>query len=168
MNRSEKQVEIDALHEKMAKATFVAAIAHDRLDASTAIELRRAMRAGKIDYKVVKNTLALRAAKGTAVEKLAASFAGPVAVAIGYDDVVAAAKTVVDFVKKAPLNLKVVSGVAAGEQLDASGVEALSKVPSLPETRAQLLAMFNTPASRIARALQAHVDKQGGTGEQAA
>lgn len=178
MNRSEKQAEIDGLHEKMARATFVATIAHDKLDANTAIELRRAMRAGKVDYKVVKNTLALRAAKGTEVEKLNASFAGPVAVAMGYDDVIVAAKTVVEFLKKSPEKLKVKSGVAAGQTLDAKGVEALSKMPGLPETRAQLLAMFNTPATtlvrllntpggQLARVLKAHADKQG-DGQQAA
>jgi large subunit ribosomal protein L10 len=178
MNRTEKQAEIDVLHEKMAKAAFVATIAYEKLDANTTIELRKAMRTGGIDYKVVKNTLALRAAKGTETEKLASSFTGPVAIALGYSDPVSAAKVVTEALKKSPEKVKLKTAVAAGSTLDAKGVEALSKLPGLPETRAQILAMIltpattlvrliNTPGGQLARVLQANVDKQGG-GEQAA
>jgi len=160
MNKTEKEAAVTALHEKMSKATFVAAVTFTKLDANTAIELRKAMRKAKIDYKVVKNTLAKKAAKGTDVSKLDAHFAGPVAVAIGYDDMVASAKALFDFVKKAPEGVLTIKGaVAGGEAYDTKGVEALSKVPSLPETRSMLLALINTPAQQIARAIQAHVEK---------
>lgn len=170
MNRSEKEAIISALHEKMARATFAAAVSFDKLDAATAIDLRRAMRSGNIDYKVVKNTLALRAAKGTAVEKLEDEFSGPVAVALAYDDVVAPAKIISEFLKKSGDKLKVKGAVAQGARLDAKGVEALAKMPGLPELRAQLLAMLNTPAAtlvrlintpggQLARVIQANADK---------
>lgn len=175
MNKSEKEIQINALHEKMAKATFVAAIGFSKLDANTAIELRKAMRNAKIDYKVVKNTLALRAAKGTEVEKLAAHFEGPVAVAIGYGDMVASAKALTEFSKTKPEMLQIKGAVADGQAFDSKGVDALSKMPGLKETQAQLLALINTPATMLARLLnepgamtarviQAHVDK----GEKAA
>ncbi len=160
MNKTEKEAAVQALHEKMVKAKFVAAVAFSKLDAQTAIDLRKAMRKANIDYKVVKNTLAKKAAKGTSVEKLEAHFAGPVAVAIGYDDMVASAKAIAEFFKKAPEGVLTVKGaVADGEAMDAKGVEALSKVPSLPETRATLLALMNTPAQQIARAIQAYVEE---------
>lgn len=172
MNKSEKEVAINALHEKMAKATFVAAIGFSKLDAFTAIDLRKAMRNANIDYKVVKNTLALRAAKGTDVEKIEAHFVGPVAVAIGYDDMIVTAKAIAEFLKTKPEMLQVKGAVADGQALDAKGVEALSKMPGLKETQAQLLALINTPAtmlarllnepgSQTARVIQAHVDKAG-------
>lgn len=160
MNKTEKETAVRELHEKMSKATFVAAVAFEKLDAQTAIDLRKAMRNAKVDYKVVKNTLAKKAAKGTAVEKLEAHFAGPVAVAMGYDDMVASAKAIAEFFKKAPEGaLRVKGAVADGEALDAKGVEALSKTPSLPETRAMLLALMNTPAQQIARVIQAYVEE---------
>ena len=160
MNKTEKETAVRELHEKMAKATFVAAVAFEKLDAQTAIDLRKAMRNAKVDYKVVKNTLAKKAAKGTAVEKLEAHFAGPVAVAMGYDDMVASAKAIAEFFKKAPEGaLRVKGAVAEGEALDAKGVEALSKTPSLPETRSMLLALMNTPAQQIARVIQAYVEE---------
>ena len=176
MNRTEKEEAVAALHEKLSKATFVAAVAFDKLDAFTAIDLRKAMRQGEVDYKVVKNNLALLAAKGTSVEKLADQFVGPVAVAIGYGDTVATAKTITEAFKKTQDKVRVKAAVADGEVHSAAGVDALSKLPGLPELRAQLLAMINTPATtlvrlintpggQIARVLQAHVDKQN---EQAA
>jgi large subunit ribosomal protein L10 len=171
LKKSEKAATIESLHEKMGKATFVAAVSYGKLDANMEIELRKAMRNAKIDYKVVKNTLALRAAKGTVVENLSAHFAGPVAVAIGYGDVVANAKSVTEALKKAPGEiLKIRGAVAEGSTLDAKGVEALSKMPGLKESRSMLLGMLlqpatrivqiiNAPGSSLARVIQAHADK---------
>lgn len=125
MNRTEKETTVQALHEKLAKATFVAAVSFTKLDANTAIELRKAMRAAKVDYKVVKNTLAKKAAKGTPAEKLDAQFEGPVAVAIGYDDMIVSAKSITEFFKKAPEGtLKIKAAVADNAALDAAGVAA--------------------------------------------
>lgn len=170
MNRSEKEVAVNALHEKMAKATFAAAVQYSKLDANTAIELRKAMRDAKIDYKVFKNTLALRAAKGTQVELITKHFKGPVAVALAYGDPVTSAKIITAFFKKAGDKLTVKGAVTENQAIDAAGVEALSKMPGLKETQAQLLALINTPAtmlarlvnepgSQVARVMQAHVDK---------
>lgn len=172
MNRSDKEVAVNTLHEKMAKATFVAAASFSKLDALTDIELRKAMRLSKIEYKVVKNTLALRAAKGTAAEKLADHFNGPVAVVLAYGDVVQSAKAVTEALKKAPEKVTIKGAVAEGAPMDAKGVEALSRMPGLNELRARLLGMLKTPATRLvqvinapgaslARVVQAHVDKAG-------
>jgi len=172
MNKSDKEVTIKGLHEKMSKATFAAAVSFSKIDADTTIELRRAFRKAKIDYKVVKNTLATLAAKGTSVEKLTPHFKGPVAVAMGYDDVVANAKSVTEALKKASEFVKIKGAVAEGSVLDAKGVEALSKMPGLQESRSMLLGMLlqpatriaqiiNAPGSSLARVLQAHVDKTG-------
>ncbi len=156
MNRTEKESTVQALHEKLAKATFVAAVTFTKLDANTAIELRRAMRAAKVEYRVVKNTLAKKAAQGTAAEKLDAQFEGPVAVAIGYGDMIQAAKSLTEFFKKAPEGtLKIKAAVAENAAIDAKGVEALAKMPGLPETRATLLALLNTPATTLVRLLSA-------------
>jgi large subunit ribosomal protein L10 len=173
MNKSQKETSVNELHEKMAKATFVAAVSHSKLDAETDIALRKAMREAKVDFKVVKNTLALRASKGTPVEKLAEHFSGPMAVAMAYGDVVAGAKAVTEAFKKAPTMITVKGGVAEGAAFDAKGVDALSKMPGLNELRAKLLGMLLQPATRIAqvinapgaslaRVLQARIDKEGG------
>ena len=86
----------------------------------------------------MKNSLALRAAKDTPLEKLAAKFEGTTGVAYTGDDPVALAKVLVDFAKDHPA--LVVQGRARLGQpdvLDAAGVKALSTMPGLPELRAQ-------------------------------
>lgn len=178
MNKSEKEAVVSGLKEKLEKATFTAAIAFNKMDAFTTIDLRKNLRNAQVDYKVVKNTLALIASKGTPVEKLESHFTGPVAVAIGYGDVVQVAKALTDAIKKTNDKVVIKGAVVEGNTLDAKGVEALSKMPGLNESRAMLLGMLNQPATRIAqvinapagalaRVLQAHIDKAG-EGEKAA
>ena len=71
MQRSDKQELIGELHAKLEKAAIVAAVAYTTIDAEATVKLRKTFRDGKVDYKVVKNTLARLAAKGTPAEKLA-------------------------------------------------------------------------------------------------
>src|SRR5512141_396469 len=97
--------------------------------------LRKKLRDAKIDYRVVKNTLAARAAKGTSVEPLAEKFVGPTAIVMSYDDVVAPAKLLADFMKDRE-NFKIRMAVVEGKVVDAKGVQALSKLPGLNELRA--------------------------------
>jgi large subunit ribosomal protein L10 len=143
------------------------------LSVPAATEFRRKMRASGSRYRVVKNSLALRAAKGTALEKLEAKLEGTTGIAYSGDDPVALAKVLVDFAKEHPA-LSVKGGVVAGSQLlDAEGVKALSTMPGLPELRAkllgllmgpaqQLVSLLNEPATQTVRVLKAHGDKLEG------
>jgi large subunit ribosomal protein L10 len=132
--------------------------------------LRKKLRDAGVDYKVLKNTLAKRAAKGTPVEVVSDDFTGPVAAILGYEDVVTPAKVLSEFIKDLEA-IKVRSAMVDGRRIDAKGVVALSKMPGLNELRAQLLGMLNQPAgklvrtiaapgSQLARVLQANVDQQ--------
>lgn len=150
MNRTEKEQVIGELHEKMARVK-AAIVAEPRgIDVATVTELRRKMREARIDYRVVKNTLAARAAKGTPVEPLAEKFVGPTALVMSYDDVIAPAKLLAEFMKDRD-TLAIRSAVVDGRVIDARGVEALAKLPGLPELRARLLGMLTQPATRLAR-----------------
>jgi len=173
LNRNEKAESIKTLSAKFQKAQVAIVAEYNKLDVASVTELRKKMRAAKVDYKVVKNTLAKRAAKGTSIEKVEDILAGPTALVLGYDDPVAPAKVLQEFLKdlKDKDSLKVRGAVVNGNRVDAKGVEALSKMPGLPELRATLLRMINTPATQLARVIaapgtqlarviQAHVDKQ--------
>jgi large subunit ribosomal protein L10 len=168
--KSEKEELIKELNEKFSRAQTAIVAEFSKLNVETVTKLRKKFRDGKVDYKVLKNTLAKRAAKGTPVEVIAEDFVGPVAIAISYDDVVAPAKILTDFIKDLE-TIKVRSASVQGRRVNAEGVKALAKMPGLPELRAQLLGMLNQPAgklvrtiaapgSQLARVLQANVDKQ--------
>lgn len=150
MNRTDKETVIAELHAKMAKAR-AAIVAEPRgLDVETVTALRKKLRDAKVEYRVVKNTLAARAAKGTPVEAVADKFVGPTALVMSYDDVVAPAKLLTEFMKDRE-NFAIRGGVVEGTLVDAKGVAALAKLPSLNELRAQILGMLAQPATKLAR-----------------
>jgi large subunit ribosomal protein L10 len=171
MNRSEKQQLIDELHQEFARAPHAILVDYRGLSVPAVTEFRRKVRQSGSSYRVVKNSLARRAAKGTPLEKLEKSFEQMTGVACSADDPVALAKMLVDFAKDNP-SLVVRAGIVAGDQvLDPEGVKALSSMPSLPELRARLLGLLkapagqlvrllNTPAGQLARVLKAHQEKQ--------
>jgi large subunit ribosomal protein L10 len=150
MNRTEKEGVVGALHAKMAKAR-VAILAEPRgLDVETVTVLRKKLRDQKVEYRVVKNTLAARAAKGTPVEVVADKFVGPTALVMSYDDVVAPAKLLVEFMKDRE-DLAIRWAVVEGKLLDAKGVQALARMPGLNELRAQVMGLIAQPATKLAR-----------------
>ncbi len=152
MLKSEKEVMIKDLADKFARAKSLVVAQVGKMDVETVTKLRKKLREGGVEYKVLKNTLAKRAAKGTSVELVADDFVGPVSVSISYKDVIAPAKILVDFTKDLE-TLKIKSAVVEGKKTDVNGVKALAKLPGLNELRAKLLGMFNQPASKLVRTL---------------
>lgn len=152
MNRTEKEQVIGELHEKMAKAKAAIVAEPKGLDVATVTELRRKLRDQKVEYRVVKNTLAARAAKGTSLESVAEKFVGPTAIVMSYDDVVVPAKLLVEFMKDRE-NFAIRTAVIEGKVVDAKGVQALAKMPGLQELRGRIAAMINQPATMLARML---------------
>jgi len=150
VEKSEKEVMIKELNEKFARAKTAIVAEFSKLNVETVTRLRKKFRDSGVDYKVLKNTLAKRAAKGTPVEVVSDDFTGPVAIAIGYDDVVVPAKILQEFVKDLEV-IKVRSAVVEGKKVTAAGVAALAKLPGLPELRARILGMLNQPAAMLAR-----------------
>lgn len=154
MNRTEKEQVIEELHEKMAKAK-AAIVAEPRgLNVATVTELRKKLRDAKVDYRVVKNTLAARAAKGTPVEQVAEKFVGPTALVMSYDDVVTPAKLLAEFMKDRE-NFTIRGAIIEGKTVDAKAVHALAKLPGLQELRGQIAAMIAQPATQLARMIGA-------------
>jgi large subunit ribosomal protein L10 len=152
VNRTEKEEVIGQLHEKMARAKAAILAEPKGLDVATVTELRKKFRDAKVDYKIVKNTLAQRAAKGTSLEPLVEQFRGPTALIMSYDDVVTPAKIATDFAKDRE-NFAIRSGVVEGKVIDAKGVLALAKMPGLKELRGQLASMIAQPAQKLVRML---------------
>jgi large subunit ribosomal protein L10 len=170
MKRTEKQQLIDELHRELDASPHAILVDFRRLSVPAATEFRRRMRASGSRYRVVKNSLALRASKGTALERLESNFVGTTGIAYTGDDPVALAKVLVEFARDNPA-LSVKAGVVSGNQvLDAAGVKALSAMPGLAELRARLLGLLQgpatqlvrllgTPATQLARVMKAHQEK---------
>lgn len=119
-------------------------------------ELRRLLRGRGIDYRVVKNTLARIASQDTPISVAKDKFKGPVAVAIGYDDPVIAAKKVIEFSKKNE-KLKLCWGVVEGKLYDASEVKAIAELPPREVLLSIMAGALQAPLSKMAGALSATV-----------
>src|SRR6187455_3558331 len=102
MNRAEKQTLIDDLHQEFGRSPHAILVDFRGLSVPAVTEFRRKVRAAGSRYRVVKNSLALRAAKGTALERLEAKLEGTTGIAYTGDDPVALAKVLVDFAKDNP------------------------------------------------------------------
>jgi large subunit ribosomal protein L10 len=126
---------------------------NDGMTVADVTELRRRMRAAGASFKVAKNRLALLALDGTRFDGLKPLMKGPTAISWSSDPV-AVAKAAVDFAKTND-KFVLVGGALGSQVLDASGVKALSELPSLDSLRAKLLGLIAAPATRIAGVLQA-------------
>lgn len=153
MLRSEKETLQKELNDKFSRAKAIVIAEFRKLDVETVNKLRRKLRDGKVEWKVLKNTIARRAAKGTTAELVSDDFVGPVAAALSYDDVIAPAKILSEFIKDLE-KIKVRSAVIEGRKTDKAGVQALAKLPGLKELRAQILGVINLPATKLARTIK--------------
>jgi large subunit ribosomal protein L10 len=153
VNRTQKAETVASLKGIFAEAGLVVVTHNTGLNVAEISELRRRMREAGARFRIAKNRLTKRALSGTPYEALADYFTGPTALAYS-DDEVAAAKVVVGFAKENDA-LVVLGGAIGTTALDADAVKALAALPSLDELRAQLIALINAPATKIAGVLQA-------------
>jgi len=132
-----KKEKVAVMNEMFGRAVSVVQAEYSGIKAVDMDSLRASMREGNVAFRVVKNRLAKLASKGTAVEELCEKLAGPVSLAISYDNPVSAAKLVTEFSQKEAA-LKIISGMVEGEIFDAKGIMEIGKLPPRPV----LLAMF--------------------------
>lgn len=154
MRKEEKQDVIKELHEKFARAKTAILTGYTGINVEQITELRAKLRQSKIEYRVVKNTLARKASVGTGLEPLKDHFVGPIGIALGYDDPVAPAKLLTEFSKKQD-KLAVKIGVLDGRMLKQADIKALASLPSLNALRAKIIGVLQAPASRMVGVLQA-------------
>lgn len=154
MRKAEKQDVINELHEKFARAKAAVLTGYSGINVEQITELRSKLRQSKVEYRVVKNTLARKAAEGTGLEALKDYFVGPIGIALGYDDPVAPAKVLQEF-SKIQQKLELKAGVLDGRLLKQADVKALASLPSLNALRGKIVGLLQAPASRIVGVLQA-------------
>ena len=99
MPTPEKIDRVQELKEQLERCTITLSADYTRTSVNQMTELRRAMRAGGIDFTVVKNTLMYLAAEEAGKPQVKDIIQGPTAVAFGFDDPAAAAKTMADYAR---------------------------------------------------------------------
>jgi large subunit ribosomal protein L10 len=156
MNRAEKAAQVEELRKGLAKSGNAILFAFAGLKVPEVTELRRQVRATRSSYKVVKNTLAVRAAKGTPLEALSAHFAGATAVAFNEDNPVGLARVLTAFAKTNP-NLVFKAALVEGLPVEAGQIKAIADLPSREELVGRLLFLMQSPLRRLVTVLNGPV-----------
>ena len=154
VTRADKQAELDQLEAAFKGADSAILVDYKGMNVPQVTELRRQLRTAKASYKVVKNTIAKRALKGTAFEPLEKFFEGTTAVAYTSTDPVALAKTLTTFGKTAP-TLQIKAAVVQGRAVKPAEIADLAALPSKPELYAKLLGTMNAPMVQLVTVLSA-------------
>jgi large subunit ribosomal protein L10 len=167
MQRHEKTVVIEEVRERFQRMSSAVFVDYVGMTVAAASKLRDACRARGIDYRVVKNTLLLRAlGEQPYSATLKKNLKGMTAVVWSYEEPSAAARLLKDYIKDNE-KPRLKAGLLEGQVLNPKAVETqLATLPSKDEARAMLLAtmmapaqqlvmLLNTPASSFARVLNA-------------
>lgn len=152
--RAEKATELGELEAAFKTADTAVLVDYRGVTVPQVTELRRQIRAAGATYRVVKNTLAKRAAAGTTFEQFSAQFEGTTAVVYTGNDPVAMAKALTTFVKATP-TMKVKAAVVQGRAVGAAAVEDLATLPGKPELYARLLFVLQAPMQQLVTVLSA-------------
>ena len=154
VTRVEKQAELDALESGFKGSESAILLDYRGLNVPQVTDLRRQLRVAKARYKVVKNTLARRAVKGTPFEPLTEHFVGTTAIAYTGNDPVLLAKTLTTFAKTAPA-LTIKAAIVQGRAIKPAEVTELAALPGKPELYAKLLFLLQAPMVQLVSVLNA-------------
>jgi large subunit ribosomal protein L10 len=154
VTRADKELELEQLERAFKGSDSAIVVDYKGLNVPQVTELRRQLRGAKASYRVVKNTIAKRALKGTSFEALEKYFQGTTAVAYTSTDPVALAKTLTTFVKTAP-TLTIKAAVVQGRAIQPAEVTDLASMPGKPELYARLLGTLQAPMTQLVTVLSA-------------
>jgi ribosomal protein L10 len=158
LNRTEKEQVIKDLRDDFQRAKAVIFTDYRGMTVAELSDLRRLLREGNFEYRIVKNTLARIASEGTSVALGKDSFRGPVGIAISYDDPVTTVKKVLDYSKKND-KLKVGIGLIEGSLCEANELKAVAALPSRNVLLSMVAAGFKAPLTKLAFGLNATLNK---------
>jgi large subunit ribosomal protein L10 len=154
VTRASKIEDLKALEGRFQGTESAVLVDYRGLKVPEVTELRRQVRAARGEYKVVKNTLARRALKGTAFEPLSEFFVGTIAIAYAGDDPVALAKVLTTFSKASPA-LQIKAAVVQGRAIKPAEVGELATLPGKAELYAKLLFLLQAPMVQLVSVLNA-------------
>lgn len=154
VTKAEKAAELEVLEASFKNAQTAILLEYRGINVPQVTDLRRQLRSAKAQYRVVKNTLAKRAIKGTPFEALSEHFVGTTAVAYTETDPVGLAKTLTTFIKATPA-VSIKAAVVAGQAIKPAEVTDLANMPGRPELLAKLLFILQAPMVQIVSVLNA-------------
>jgi large subunit ribosomal protein L10 len=152
--REQKVEQVELLTEKLKKAKVAVLTDYRGLKVSQIQELRGKLRGGDVEYRVIKNTLARRAAEAAGFPAMKDEIKGPVAIAFGYDDLGVPSRLLNEFVRATRLKVEVVGGLVEGRVFSADQIKQLADLPSREVLIAQLMGTLQSPVAQLVGIMQ--------------
>jgi len=150
--KPEKQKDMEALREQLAKAQNVFLTGFEKLTVSQDFELRKTIRGAGANYKVIKNRIGEKAGEGIPAGDLLKDLKGMCSLAYTSGDPVALAKALTAYAKANP-SFTFKAGMVEGRVVDLGGIQALATLPPKEEIYAKLLYLIQAPAQRLVSAM---------------
>ena len=157
MPTEKKAQSIDRLEKEFSKANIGILTDYRGLKTPEINGLRRKLQDVNGDYKVVKNTLARKAAEKLNRAEITGSFEGPIAIAFGYGDISQMAKTFSDHVRTSKMNLSVKGGFLSNRLLTPADVTAIAALPPREVLIARVVGGIKSPLYMLAGVLSGPV-----------
>jgi large subunit ribosomal protein L10 len=154
VTRAKKVAAVEKLSGELKSASSMIVATYSKLTVTQDFELRKALRPTGAKYRVVKNTLAERAGKGTKVEEALKNLVGVTSIAYTEGDPVALAKALAKYVKDNP-EFSFKAGVVEGRMISVKEIEALATMPSKEELYSKLLYLLSAPSQRLVTTMNA-------------
>ena len=154
VSRAKKVEQVDNRGGAVPKVSSLVIATYSKLTVAQDYELRKTLRNSGAKYRVVKNTLAALAAKGTPAEEALKDLSGVTSIAYTEGDPVALAKAVSKYAKDNP-EFSFKAGVVEGRVISIKEIQALATMPSKEELFSKLLFLMNAPAQRLVTVMNA-------------
>ena len=160
---TQKKIEtVAGLQDRLERASIVVSAAYRGLTVKEADELRRRLRAGGMEVKVIKNSLLRLAALGAGQPDLMSLVEGPTVLAFSYGDSVEAAKAVTDYAQDAPSALAVRGALMEGRVVSPEDLRELVRLPSKPIMLANILGQLQSPLAGFLGLLESPLQEFSG------
>ena len=151
LSMEQKQAMVAEVAAKLAGAQAVIVAEYRGLDVERVTQLRTRARKSGLYLRVLKNTLARRAVKGTPFEKLSDHMVGPLMYGIAQDPV-SGAKVISEFAKENE-QFVIKGGAMPNAVMSIQDIKALASLPSREELLAKLVGTLQAPIAKLVRTL---------------
>jgi len=147
---------------RIERSTIAMTTRYSGISVNQMIQLRRAMKAGGVDFTIVKNTLLSLAADEAQKPQLKEIVDGPTAIALGYDDPVEAAKAMADFIRTGGTTLAIIGAVMGDDApMSSSEFTRFAALPPKPILLAILLGQLQSPIARMVTVMNGPLQSMG-------
>lgn len=151
---TQKKIEmVEKLSQELSGCTAIVATDFSGMPVKAMADLRNHLRQQGIEYRVVKNTLAQRAAEAVGRSAIKEILEGPTGIAMGYGDPLAPIKILVEYARANRIPLQIRGAVLDEMVYKDQAARDLATLPSREELAAKLVAQLSNPLVRLATVL---------------